>query len=267
MTKPYENYFIDERQEKMMLSALLKLFFVFLLLLTISSVFTGVMHDNFMYFKVTGESMMPSFNPDGEVINGEYVQDGVIVKLNSKVTHGDVIVLKPIDRSLPSDEESKTIIKRVIGLEGDLVTIKVNDEGEFRVYRQKVNETTIEELYEPYIDYSHWQVGSTSRYNNIEYDPKFYTGLLAGGEDHEKNIYHVGDTLFYKVPKGEVLFLGDNRAASKDSRNRDYGSQSLDRIIGKVVYTVHDVANVNPYFVELVGFSRFIFNSIKNWFV
>ena len=91
-------------------------------------------------------------------------------------------------------------IKRVIGLPGETVEIKENEEGEYNVY---ING---KELNEPYIQ-------SKTEWTKCS------------------EIVDCGPTV---VPEGEYFMMGDNRGNSQDSRY--WGSMPKDHIIGHSVF-------------------------------
>ena len=107
--------------------------------------------------------------------------------------YGDIVVFE--DYSKP-DIYKKAVIKRVIGLPGDTVEIKVADDG--KTLQVLVNGQPINEEYAYYL----------SNNNPTPHKP-------------------------VKVEEGQVYVLGDNRYNSTDSR--DVGTINIDSILGKVI--------------------------------
>ena len=106
---------------------------------------------------------------------------------------GDIVVFEDYSTAL-----KKAVVKRVIGLPGEAVTVKLDSAGAYEVY---ING---EYLDEPYA------------YNDIQdYAPG------------------VGEWI---VGEGEVFVLGDNRFNSTDSRDPRVGTIDIDCILGKVLF-------------------------------
>ncbi len=117
-------------------------------------------------FVVEGASMYPTFD------NGNYL---IVDELSYHLEHparGSVLVFR-----YPKDE-SKSFIKRVIGLPGELVSVKA---GKVTITSNEHPEGLV--LDEPYI-----------------------------------KLTKEGDNLSYKLGSGEYFVMGDNRAQSADSR-------------------------------------------------
>ena len=113
-----------------------------------------------------------------------------------------------------SSSMQKTLVKRVIALEGQEVVLNTKD-----------NTITVDGvLYED----SHAVLKDrltdeiTDKYDNL-----FYNNF-----DYATGIYRV------TVPEGKVFVLGDNRNNSKDSRNPDIGFVDERCILGKVVLRI-----------------------------
>lgn len=134
---------------------------------------------------VFGASMEPTF------YTGERILVERITKHFDKYDRGDVVILIP-----PEDE--RHYIKRIVGIEGDIV--KVLD---CNVYISRDGEKFV--LEEPYL------------YDDMCTNPG---PALTEGRGLRLN-------------EGEYLVFGDNRKVSQDSRL--FGVVTEDRIIGKVV--------------------------------
>ena len=135
---------------------------------------------------VQGRSMNPT------LWEGEHL---VVWQLGYEPEAGDIVV---IDTS-ESWKERSHIVKRIIGLPGQTVTVDYDS-----------NTVTVEEtlLEEPYINYS---------------------------EDDPMQMMEGQQIMRYTVPDNCVFVLGDNRNHSSDSRNARYGMIPIADIMGKVV--------------------------------
>lgn len=143
---------------------------------------------------VSGDSMNPTLsggvyelNDDNTVKKTLVKGDTLILDKVAKIKRGDIIVF--------DKHGEKNLVKRVIAVAGDTVTIKNG-----KVYLNG------EELVENYT------IGSTYAYGGPSYD------------DTEITIV---------VESGHVYCLGDNRENSLDSRS--IGTISLDDVIGKCI--------------------------------
>lgn len=130
-------------------------------------------------YPVEGESMVPTIRHG----------DKVLVYRTENIKHGDIVVFD-------SEAYDKCLIKRVIGLEGDFIEVKYdNDLAEYKIYR---NGNMLDESYirEPML----------STYYDMEVE----------------------------VPPGKMFFLGDNRNWSLDSHNSEI-MEDVSTIQGKVI--------------------------------
>lgn len=138
----------------------------------------------FKHSVVEGESMLNTLVEEDHLI---------ISDLFYTPERGDIVVFEDYSTAL-----KKAVVKRVIGLPGETVTVKVNSAGAYEVY---ING---EYLDEPYA------------YNDIQdYAPG------------------VGEWI---VGEGEVFVLGDNRFNSTDSRVSGVGTIDIDCILGRVLF-------------------------------
>lgn len=167
---------------------------------------------------VIGQSMYPTFNATGADLDRVYINN------YAKVTYGDVVVLSIQEWG---SHESKNIIKRVIGLEGDSIGFVYDKQQD--VYYVTRNGEKIEE---PYL-------------LNYAGNAKKYQEFLLMGENNEN---FDPDTQVYTVPKGEIFVLGDNRSNSIDSGVR--GSFSMEEIWGRVDYCTPKGLNFFVFFFE-----------------
>ncbi|MFW5780589.1 MAG: signal peptidase I [Bacillota bacterium] len=133
----------------------------------------------FVVYPVEGESMVPTISHG----------DKVLVYRTDKIEHGDIVVFD-------SEAYEKCLIKRVIGLEGDFIEIKYDEEtSSYQVYRNQ-NLLIEEYIREPML----------SSYYDMEVE----------------------------VPPGKMFFLGDNRNWSLDSHNSEI-MEDVSTIQGRVI--------------------------------
>lgn len=114
--------------------------------------------------------------------------------------NNDIIVLN-------SDVLDKTVVKRVIAVEGQMVEIDYNN-NYVAVDGEKLTENYIKE--------------SVMYDDKLEFDQKYF--------DVNSQKY------IYKVPENCVFVLGDNRNHSSDSRY--FGCVDVDDILGKVILRI-----------------------------
>lgn len=150
---------------------------------------------------VSGSSMYPT------LVGGEHTtgSTGDYLVLESNFIHpsysyGDIVVA-----CLPTFENGKPIVKRVIGTEGQTVSFQADETGAIRVYVDGVM------LDEPYIN----QLNGPMRESPI--------GL---------NGYTV------HIPAGKYFLMGDNRNNSRDSRSPEIGLVDERYIVGKARWIV-----------------------------
>ena len=165
-------------------------------------------------FKIPSGSMKPTLLIGDHLLVNKFIYgikipylDRIIIPFKNP-KRGDIVVFK-----WPKDE-SKDFIKRVIGVEGDVIEIKsdqlyINGEeitaehvGEF----DDDNSSTVEKLEESLGDVKHYILDQYKKYEDF--------GPI-------------------KVPKDSIFVMGDNRDNSDDSRY--WGFVSLNKIKGKAL--------------------------------
>lgn len=160
---------------------------------------------------VTGPSMQPNFSTGDKVISVR----------NSKISRGDVIILKA------PDEKNKLYIKRVIGLPGDRITSKNNKlyiNGKY--YRESFLK-----------DGSKLKEPLNSIYGDMPYSYtySFTINSLAQTPDWQK-VYNKPYLLKLRqsnrIPNDSYFVMGDHRTVSKDSRLIGFIDQKA--IVGRV---------------------------------
>ena len=151
---------------------------------------------------VKGSSMYPTINAYSD--SSSY--DVVYILKQYNYGCGDIVVLKKNETQSQSD-----VIKRIVAMGGDKVSILMDSDGFYKVY---VNDVA---LNEPYI---------ASKQDMQVCYANFRAYLSQSGAT--KNYLVLG--------VDEIFVLGDNRANSLDSSN--YGPRKLSEIEGRVVLVV-----------------------------
>ncbi len=174
---------------KISLNSKLIIFFVIAAILT-----TGVVI-SFDTIGINGDSMVPTLSDGDKVVvwSLPYLPG----MPDEKLHYGDIIVI-----SAPDSMDNVLMIKRIIGLEHDEITIENG-----LVYR---NGTP---LYEEYVN------GMT---------------LPLNLQADEEKMPEWDMEYSYTVPENHVYILGDNRLISSDSR--EYEALPRDNIIGRMIF-------------------------------
>lgn len=172
---------------------------------------------------VLGTSMVPTLNNYDDYSTKDYVY----INRFSSFSHGDIIVINN-----PEETENKTVIKRVIAMEGDKISV-VRNVNSYYVYIIKNGETTYRVLKEPYLA----SASMEQTYLNFE---KLSSKNLSGGE-----FSTIDGIKFLTIKEGYVFYLGDNRNDSKDCSY--YGPIQKSKVVGKVDIIVYENKNHISY--------------------
>ena len=175
---------------------------VFLVFINFSRVYTAI--------SIKGPSMMPTFN--NEYWDNPNKEDiAYYTKLEDhEYRRGDIVI---------ANAGEKDIIKRIVGLPGEKVSIKLDENEQYYVY---INDVKLEE------DYIYSRADMVVEYESF---------VKLFGEE-------------ITIKEGELFLLGDNRGWSLDSTY--YGCFSTEKILGRVDYKVNsnEIAFVS-LFVQL----------------
>jgi signal peptidase I len=78
------------------------------------------------------------------------------------------------------------------------------------------------------------------------HDGIVYVNGEALAEPYTKDGYTNGQMPEITVPEGDLFLLGDNRQASRDSRDPSVGFISEDKLIGKAVFRLFPLSGIGP---------------------
>ena len=188
-----------------------------------------IMHDS---APVYGVSMQPTLNSQGATKS-----DIVYINNFATFTYGDIVVIKK-QSSIDSDH----IIKRVIGMAGDTIDIKQDDDGEVYVYRNG------KKLVEDYI----YNVKTSGDPNNLgmrQTLENFIALRVASRESDGTSTAVFDKNGRLVVQKDQVFVLGDNRGRSIDSSVD--GPFSVDEVVGVVDYIIPNGTAPFYYFLKV----------------
>ncbi len=228
------------------------------------------------YYIVSGASMKNTLNSSLALDDQKGTEDAVYVNTIAKIKVFDVVVAKRKTYNTVNKKwETKDVVKRVMGMEGDYVSVALHkdDDGQERLYFYRIAKGTdltnfddesarLDERvntngYTIYKDGQHdeWterkdlttflDEGGTSSdgYNDVSYELDFFETFLEGhlaeiasGSDD----FFVSDAglVYVKIPKGMFFCMGDNRGHSSDSRNN--GFYEMSQVVGKVEIVVYN---------------------------
>lgn len=166
-----------------------------IILFVIGAIITTGIIISFDVVEINGDSMMPTLESGDSVLVWSLPYTPGVPDEN--LDYGDIIVVAG-----PDSMDNVLMIKRIIGLEGDLIEII-----EGQVYRNGVL------LNEGYV------LGMT---------------LPLNLQKDEEKMPEWDSEYSYTVPENHVYLLGDNRLVSSDSR--EYGALPLSNIMGRMVF-------------------------------
>jgi len=156
---------------------------------------------------VEGDSMLPTLK-DSQFL--------VLSHLYTSLEHNDIVVVYAKDISTGIGESGRNIIKRVIGLPGDTISI---DFTEGIIYR-----------------------------NGEALPIEYKNGLILENNHTINDItrvrYDMPEGAVLTVPENSVFVMGDNRNHSKDSRSSDVGMVEQNYVVGKVVFRITPLSEI-----------------------
>lgn len=195
---------------------------------------------NYYISDVEGPSMSPTINAEVSDSDPKTKQDFVYVNKKKEAQRGDIIVINVNTTGVK--ENDHYIIKRVIAMAGDKVTIKIADDGYYHVFVQYAGQEEISQLDEDYIkSYESWMSAKPVHIDtNTFYEAEFYSTFISTGA----NVSVIDGVAYYEIPEDSYFCLGDNRAVSKDSRNSEYRTFSKSKISGVAEIIVKNGAKV-----------------------
>lgn len=186
---------------------------------------------------VVGASMVPTYNSDSKADN-----DIVFVnKYDNDYKYGDIVVV--------NIENHDPIIKRVIGVGGDIIDIVSTEYG----YKLEINGKIIDE---EYINYK-YDTDINKQNGMLDYFTMFNSDMKVAFPE----LFNLEGKLI--VPEGEYFVLGDNRHESKDSMY--YGTFAKEDIIGTVEHSLNPNTSKFEFYVDYIVTGKF-FTSISNCF-
>lgn len=268
---PEYKYFLDEKKDKqsdkIFIRFAIVLFVIYAFIFGVASIYRS----NFQYITINGASMQPTLNANPIYKDGKELQDGVYVKVTNNIDYGDIIVINK------ENEKDESIIKRALAFGGDYITIASVGEGgnrDYRFMRVKKGTNNVEILKEDYIlSYDYWNITQSTVVDDVEYERGFYYNFKSLG--YETAYFDIEidgqdkSVVFFKVPKDDVFYMGDNRTGSYDARHT--GTTNKKRVLGYVVKVVNDAFfkkqdSVSWFFQEIGDFFSIVWREIEIFF-
>lgn len=156
--------------------------------------------------EVTGESMQPTLN----TLDGSHHDYVLVNKYDDTYKYGDIVVI--------TSSESKSIIKRIVGLPGDTIDFVYDD---YYVRLERNGEVVLE-------DYLRLRISSLTDACDFDGMFKVFERWMALKESNPE-MFVDGKMV---LASDEVFVLGDNRWVSLDSSS--HGPYKLAQIVGVV---------------------------------
>lgn len=207
----------------------------------------------FAPFHIPSESMQPSLEVGDRVLVskwaygysrhslplglGYYLPDSWNARILGRTPQrGDVVVFR-------NPESRRNLIKRVIGLPGDIITYR---DGRLYINGELVHREPVDT-----------RVYRAHRGPTVEVEA--YEEMLPGGHDHmiyeQTDMGRADNRGPYRVPDGHAFVMGDNRDSSTDSRfppgEGGPGYVRLSEIVGRaetVMFTFHRCREEEGYY-------------------
>ena len=211
----------EDKYLKLVINFFSNLIFVYTLIIALALIFFST---TTIECEVVGDSMQPTLN----VVDNKH--DTVYVnKYDNDYSYGDIVVISP-------DNAAKPIIKRIVGLPGDVIDIVFS----VNCYYLEVNGELIDE---PYLYNNGISVPTISQngmnitYSHFEEYKKNHPEKLLDGKLH--------------LNSGEYFALGDNRNVSIDSSSQ--GAFNFKDILGTVeVVKYSGVGRIQFYYNYII---------------
>jgi signal peptidase I len=269
---------INSKGNKILTKVFFAFFIIYILLFIVFMCFFIDFRVTFSCIPVKGASMQPTINVEATLSDTEEeTHDWVYINHSRNINYGDIVVFQARKQSY--DKEQKLLIKRVIALEGDAVSIRKVFDAELEKEVLKVcivkaeniadsviTQNEIEILNEDYIASSEdWTTNaSIDRRGEFDYPSEFVRTFFSSG--NYNTIYDEDFVQYAIVPQGEFFYLGDNRAYSSDSEER--GTDKVSSLSGIVQIIVPNAETASSGFkVQFTTAFNYYSQVIQRFFV
>lgn len=192
-----------------------------------------------LFFSIRWAGVEPYVIPSGSMIPSLLIYDHIVVTKYayglrwpfsqfwlwgpSAPKRGDVVVFKSVET------DGMYMVKRVIGLPGD--TVEVAADGHIIINDRPIERSEVSlQKVKAYIEAPPVEASFQAQPG----DSVFYSEQLSQRSSHMlrlKRNRFVWQNQVFKVPKGQVFLMGDNRDNSRDSRF--WGSLPLENLLGR----------------------------------